>query len=326
MGKNKLMYTPLEIIRRLSDEVEGFVKAGKVAEQLKITEKVEWAVGPAVDHVLKQNNLERGMKTTSDVENRIMVQSYDHAIATVTLSHWQYCKQVFTFSNDFYQMLCDMEDFELEWSIFEYLPYETFYLELEGNEKIDGVVVKYDPKTPAIAYTVCFKDAAGINCGIVDPRESNSFKSFFDREVALSKVDPNSPQILLTRQVLVFTIQACMYLCATNADIEENPRQKEIYRPTAYSCWQMPKNRFSEIQKWDVGVRIVHDHQKAQRVADEYLISETAAGRRRPRQHWRKAHWHTYWTGKGRAKRELKFIAPMLINDNDDGGPIVKHV
>ena len=35
-----------------------------------------------------------------------------------------------------------------------------------------------------------------------------------------------------------------------------------------------------------------------------------------PIAHWRRGHWHTYKTGKGRQIDELKWIEPVLVNAN----------
>jgi hypothetical protein len=229
-----------------------------------------------------------------------------------------------TFSKDFYEMLLDMDDFEIGWTLFEQLPYDTFYLELQGHEDISGILVKYNGEPdPSLLYVICDKgeEILNVNSGIIKPGKTNSYKNFFASEVYASNADFNAPEVVLLRQVLAFTIQACMYLCAKNADIEENEEQKRVYRPSNYI-----KNKFSEVRKWDVGVRVIKEHKAAQNTDCATTSSDGDSTRRRPRQHWRKAHWHTYWIGpKNEQTKVLKFIAPILVNDNNDEMPVVIH-
>ena len=48
-------------------------------------------------------------------------------------------------------------------------------------------------------------------------------------------------------------VQILNYLSSVQPDIEENPQTKKTYRKPAPHT--EPKNKYSEIQKWDVGVR-----------------------------------------------------------------------
>lgn len=322
MGKKTVMYTPLRVVNQHATAIQEFEKARALRTIGGAEDEVSAAVDYAVTRIYELNGISAGQKLTKAEENRVLYQSYDYAIATVVASYWRKCKQVFTFSKDFYEMLLDMDDFEIGWSLFDYLPYEAFYLELQDHESVEGILVKYTKApTRSILYTICGKPgkAQTINSGIVDPRESASYKSFFETEVYCSKADMSDPHVVMVRQILAFVLQACMYLCAKNADIEENEVQKRIYRKPTTTI----KDKFSEIQKWDVGVRVVREHKAAANGTQKH--AETSGDRRRPRQHWRKAHWHTYWVGKGRTRKELKFIAPVLVNDTDDDTPVVVH-
>lgn len=321
MGNKNQKYTPLRLVNEHSHAIREFEKARALRTINGAEDEVGAAVEYSVTRIFAQNGI-KGRKLSKEEEDRLVCQCYDYAIATVVSAYWSKCKQVYTFSREFYEMLLDMDDFEIGWSLFDYLPYESFYLELLDHKEVDGVLVKYtkEPKR-SILYTICGKEGGmvSINSGIVDPRESLSYKSFFETEVYCSNADITSPYVMLVKQVLAFTLQACMYLCAKNADIEENPLQKKIYTPS-----KTIRNRFSEIRKWDVGVRVVKAHKSAQIAAID-AGNEPDAFRRRPRQHWRKAHFHTYWVGEGRKRKELKFIAPVLVNDNGDDMPVVIH-
>ena len=49
-------------------------------------------------------------------------------------------------------------------------------------------------------------------------------------------------------------IQLVLYICAANAEISENPKQKAITRKSTNNS--QPKDAFREVRKWDVGYRI----------------------------------------------------------------------
>lgn len=321
MGKKNVTYTPLRVVHQHTTAIAEFEKALAKEPCDAAEDQVKIACDYAVKRIYELNGISAGQRLTPAQENLVLYQSYDYAIATVVAAHWRKCKQVFRFSKEIYDILLDMDDFEIGWILFNQLPYKTFYLELTDHESVEGIMVKYtDAPTRSILYTICGKagKAQTINSGIVDPRESASYKSFFETEVYCSKADMSDPHVVMVRQILAFVLQACMYLCAKNADVEENEKQKSIYRPSTTI-----KDKFSEIRKWDVGVRVVREHKAA--TTTGHKTAEISGDRRRPRQHWRKAHWHTYWVGKGRTCKELKFIAPVLVNDTDDDAPVVIH-
>jgi hypothetical protein len=64
---------------------------------------------------------------------------------------------------------------------------------------------------------------------------------------------------------------------------------------------------------WDVGVRMgaVLRHGAELRSAGD--ADEQGAGGASPRAHIRRAHWHTYLVGSGRAERQLRWIPPVLV-------------
>lgn len=55
------------------------------------------------------------------------------------------------------------------------------------------------------------------------------------------------------RGLMTMVVQILNYLSSVQPDIEENPQTKKTYRKPAPHT--EPKNKYSEIQKWDVGVR-----------------------------------------------------------------------
>lgn len=216
------------------------------------------------------------------------------ALRLFVLGEWRISKQVYSFSKELYDLICEAEDFQIDTQIFEYLPYSCFYIEFENDMNIHGMFVKY--VNDFINNDMCF---IFLNNSGQHSLIHFNFKDGQDLEDAVNKVTKKWEEKENIRTAISFGFQACMYLCAKNCDIRENSEQQKIYKKN-----NRIKNKYSEIRKWDIGYRITKESEKSvsQRIVSEKW--EETCRRNRPRQHWRRAHWHTYWVGKGRQKKD----------------------
>lgn len=105
-----------------------------------------------------------------------------------------------------------------------------------------------------------------------------------------------------------------LYLCSTNAEIGDGSRQPGRPCPTkTKKGWRLfPAEQPAS---WNVGVRLGTALRAAYREAGEVAGGSHA----RPRPHIRRAHWHTYRIGKGRAESRLKWLPPIPVNVDDPG-------
>ncbi len=55
-----------------------------------------------------------------------------------------------------------------------------------------------------------------------------------------------------------------------------------------------------------------------QRVVVRHKPRSTTTDRDSPSAHWRRGHWHKYWTGKGRKEEKFNWIEPILVGAGDD--------
>lgn len=125
------------------------------------------------------------------------------------------------------------------------------------------------------------------------------------------------PKILdMATDFISKAMQLVLYICAANADINENVQQKHIARRSTTGT--NIKDTLREVRKWDVGYRIGSIIRKS---TDEVQIHEQRADMdhthspKRP--HVRKGHFHYYWVGSKFDDSRvlvLKWIAPMFIN------------
>lgn len=245
------------------------------------------------------------------------------------VNSWGWSKQVYCFDPDMELALTDTEKIVIDPSILERLPYKGFFLEFSPDgifsSNCFGTFVKviqtgdgyygliFIRLREDLTYHVgnCFleadSDAIVINRNIDCPAQG---------EVAVD-----------WEEFSMFAMNAILYLCAVNSQIEEDPITKKTYRP-----YDRPKNKFSEIRKWDVGVRYGNEVRPIRRKmaagtagTKETGGTENSASRqhRSPRAHMRRAHWHYYRIGRGRAEIVLKWIEPVFVGSGPL--PAVKH-
>lgn len=128
-------------------------------------------------------------------------------------------------------------------------------------------------------------------------------------------------------EVLGGLINLLLYLCASNHELR--PGNKAAAKLEAPARPEPRKTRhgsrfFSPDQPrlWEAGWRIgpaLEAAQSRERGADGGEYSG-------PRAHLRRAHWHTYWTGRGREKAELRWLHPILVGAPEDAVPTVRMV
>lgn len=121
-------------------------------------------------------------------------------------------------------------------------------------------------------------------------------------------------------------ISLLLYLCADDADYER-PLRLKTARPRS-----LGKQRIAVIPEnarhWDVGTRI---GAALRSFRDAALPSSTdqpqSSDRAKPRPHWRRAHWHTFWTGPLDSERtaQVKWLPPIAVGLDGQELPTVIH-
>ena len=321
-------YVPFRTIARIETE---YPKIYEKASALNVEpiDEFEAVMGMVRDDILRICN-QRGISMQTDEGvDFVGAKMFNDTIFVIVSKDWIKSKQVYSFSKEFCDMLYDMDDFEIDANLFDYLPFNAFYLEIPNRADIHGVLAKYTPQKQTLMYTVCYNNFAkreNIVSGEIDFGIIKSYHNILDELEGVEVLEEEREKLDEYLRVIALVLQSMMYLCSTNSDVEENPEQKKIYKPST-----TVRNKFSELRKWDVGYRVVREHAKAKKDAEEEAEEEEAkektGERKRPRMHWRKAHWHTYLCGKGKTERRVKFVAPVLVNEmKDDELPVVNHV
>lgn len=150
----------------------------------------------------------------------------------------------------------------------------------------------------------------------IDFARQTAERSYPDKLPAFEQAQPEQDAADLTPMLSLL-----LYLCADEADYERPPPIKTA-RPRSLGKQRIvivPEN----VRYWDVGARIGAALRKAQDAATEPAGTE----RQRKRPHWRRAHWHTYWTGPmdGERTTRLKWLPPIAVGLDGQELPAVIH-
>lgn len=242
-----------------------------------------------------------------------------------TIAVWRKNKQIFCFDEEILKDFCNQEiNFDMSPEIFEQLPYPCIYIAVDGISGLEGFwVVKCSDdlgyKSLYINFVVS-DTFMSLNHLIVNGATTinDIIKKFFDDQ---RKIKTKKKKII--REQLKMALQCILYICAANAEIEEDPIQKKRYR--APSSEQFIKDKVREVKKWNCGKReskiIYSDFGSYPRIVTDMKENHIRNVKSSPKRcHVRRSHWHHYWTGSskdGTRKMELRWISAMTIHKEE---------
>lgn len=258
--------------------------------------------------------------------------------ATSLLLMWSRNKQVFKFDKDFTDELVKTEKLKYTKDMFDYLPYECFYVDLSDNKELcesiigEGFFVTVEKAVKhkrtvihlsKITEKLFFTDTISLR---------NEDMEFSPDDIAANKrveiMDDSSGEVrryekdIDGRAYRTLVLQILTYLTSVEPDVEENETTKATHRP--YNP-DNPKNKFSEVKMWDVGARIGNAFRNYKKRMQNYSSSGSATGTGTPkRPHIRRAHWHTFLYGHGENKvARAKWVAETFVGKGES--PVTIH-
>ena len=255
------------------------------------------------------------------------------------LAPWRLSKEVFVMDSEMESLLYEQQDdLDLQPDILLQLPYPCFYVQVSslfyGAAKVDEFFVhlEYDINTKEQELRLLYLFEDGSTAGYPVHIDMETLRDSMLRFIqqAHNNVAPGSQlrkHLLLDdrgfdslENVIKKSLQIVLYLCAENAEIQKDPEQATVMKRSG-----IIRDKYSEVRKWDVGVRIG-------RAIKHYKTSSAAGSSRKgshasPRPHMRRGHWHHYWTGpkSGERKLVLKWTAPTFVSASLDEQPVVIH-
>ena len=267
--------------------------------------------------------------------------AYD-AVAMFHTYNWRLHKQIYSFDSEFADVLVQTDSSDIDTSVFENLPYNSFYVDIpngcicyDSNGEVLCTVSGFfcsrnvsmrsatDDLLDCIMLYFVTDQNHVIACplkvkqGVTVKESTDSYmETLYYATNDLTDVDESYHEVTkMVPYLLNNATQLILYLCSMNMDIAENPEQKKIYR--APSKTSKPQDKLSEVRKWDVGYRIGQVIRKTKQTESESTTTSVGHKSSAKRPHSRRGHFHHFWVGKrDSAERKLivKWVAPMYIN------------
>lgn len=282
----------------------------------------------------------------------------DEMLSGLILEKWTKNKQVYKTDNTFTEALISTTKLSFALDDFKRLPCNTFWIDTSDCPLLSPVVgilvhVKVDGELAHLVsyqftkemlmfsgYTIFHYGKAedekldlpkGMSFSSDNKSimiDINSFGFHFDNGLEYSQsfiLKTDNGDIPLENKdnrkaVNLFTIQFLQYMISSNKDVVENKVTKGTYRKPKENS--VPKNKFSEIQQYDVGYvfgeifrqKIKTVFVKESKIDEDICTEEGLVKKekitRRP--HFVSAHWTHVWTGKGREVNEVRWIEPYF--------------
>ena len=265
----------------------------------------------------------------------IRTELRDLLVQTILTDRWAMNKQVLKPDKTFAYHLIQTEKLRISKDMIKHLPFTTFFVDVsectEGNifGDVKGIfvnIIKISDEEYALAlYLTIDQEAMTFSyynaLEFKNPNEDINIdvSDFTDEEIAHiipqeTKIVGNEQIVLKSRNIKVFILQLLCYISIPEADVDMSAQAKQTYHPNT-----TVKNKFREICVQDVGIRIgAAINKKKKEAIQEYEQSDeykrqNPKNRKPPVAHFRRAHWHRYWTGAGRTKLIVKWVEPTFV-------------
>lgn len=343
MGKKYTVYAPLELLKRTTaifpDAWKQMEKFHKENGTNGLPSWPDWCYAPIAASIAVATS----GAIVANIEEIMPAMTAAQTIAA--LAPWRLSKEVFVMDPDLELLLYKQaDDLDIRSDILMHLPYPCFYVQTSalffGSQKIDGFFVhlEYDVNDGHNELRFLFVDEDRDTFGYPVYIDAQDIRSSIEQTLkqAHQNMAPDSPyrsaimmspdKLFALEGLLKESLQLVLYLCAENSEIKKNPEQDTFMRRSSLII----RDRYAEIRKWDVGVRIgqaVRRYKQASSVIADTDQRQQGHSHASPRPHLRRGHWHNYWTGPtdGERKLILKWTAPTFVGVSDEEIPVVIH-
>lgn len=235
------------------------------------------------------------------------------------LQNWEIYSQVYRFDKSLFDTLTtNTEDINISVDIFNSLPYDTFFVENEIDDKYNHYIGFYVVREKNKCVSLCFvrEDLIWFDTDIKLDRGNLPISHLTDNYEKL--INNKNPNFVSDTQNLVKKIlPVLLYLCADNSEIEkikvQRAKKKKKGKSTAASKTLYTSNRVG----YKIGAEI---RQNKKRYVYENVSENKGKGTKKAA-HFRKAHYHSFWVGKHNSDERrliVKFLPPIYVNNNGD--------
>lgn len=289
------------------------------------------------DDLKKNKNLLANMAIHGRMDE-LDTECKNAAMVSMILATWNLTKDVYTFDTSFFEELW-LTDINKEtriprdviqtlpaWGACVLYPYpinvmiDTYEKLTRGiivipfyriSTSIMGAILGHIGDENIFIQVISFEGDTIWDCVEQDPYNIDNFK----------RMERSKEDLIGILNILLYVSN----LCNDSSKADKYPRYYPKLRKKGKK--QMEFIPEKEVTQWQVGFRI---GEMLRRHVTNSRIGERGDGggwhyKRRPT--IRRAHWHLYWTGKGRLIPRLKWVHAHGVNCElgDDGLPIVQH-
>lgn len=147
-----------------------------------------------------------------------------------------------------------------------------------------------------------------------------------DNRMTAEELERFSAQNSRMEKYLRAAITAAYYLASKNAEIKETKTKKNERPMVATRPGAKPQK--VNIKNYDVGYIIGQSFEKqmAGHQSNRETMTMRGGSTRAVRPHIRRAHWHHYWVGEGRTRREVRWIEPTMVLPGAKSEPVVATI
>lgn len=266
------------------------------------------------------------LRMTPDLAFYVLQESYGLSF----ISQWRQTKRVYRFAESLRHALTDTAlKGVIPSEVFKRMPERGMFIEspglIDGNgERWDGFGVFLNTNLQGMPLICLMPLRRELNGSLSISYMSFALDMGYSIEEALNDcqnrtvealkaygINYELPEMKKTERFVAECLSLILYLCSEEPDISDDwmpliPSGKKV--KSGIRHFQADK-----LEVWNVGVRIGVALDMAKKCVKG--VGDWQGGTHaRPRGHIRRAHWHTFRTGKARTVPVVKWISPIRVN------------
>lgn len=353
--KHKKICLPLELVKQVETVNPGlftFIEQEKREAEIRLKDPA-W-------NLAKEYHIEKSSLSARDLaELALVANSAEHSkvislndLATMTsyffcLSEWRKTKQIFSFSKEVQQLLCDggKDDMKLPCEALRFLPYPVFFVELKDHPKFAGFFAEYfkrihtnqdysDIPSEGIQFFFILNDSfpdASYTYYRLPLYPGNLLSESIANARRQAKECSDGASLweipdseIAQQEELFLAMQLLCYLSCDNKEIIESSETKQFASERGKKT--EIKDTFREVTKWDVAETLTRTIKVSEAAEKRESRSNASGSSASKRPHMRRAHWHTYRIGKrdGEQSVILHFLPPVFVNGEKGELPVAE--
>lgn len=267
---------------------------------------------------------------------------FNHIIMSNTVNEWKYTKYAYRVDSYLGEMLAGMTPCrEVPLKDLVKIPTRCFYIDVSSFgskvicEDLEGVFVLSEIYNNS--FLLCFISLVRGTNGRLIPiytklalnldDDDTIDNTFVVMDTLLNSFtitsEDGKTRNYKEKTMVNFYINFLLYLTASNKDVEREVigKKREISSKPK-EMQNKTKNKYKEIQMYNVGYRIVKESKN--KFYSKSNNSGKTGGKKSP--HFRSAHWHHYWVGSGDNKElKIKWVEGTFVNGKKEDGIVVVH-